>query len=54
MKEAIVRGILIGASLAVILSIFTETELTRAFFAGGIAGLLAGLTKYFIERARKK
>lgn len=54
MKEALFRGLLIGASLAFMLSIFMETDPARAFFAGGIAGLLAGLTKYFIERARKK
>lgn len=45
MKKFIIRGILIGASLGVLLALagFSDS-LPRAFLLGGIAGALAGYT----------
>lgn len=45
MKNFIIRGILIGASLGVLLSLAGLSDsLPRAFVLGGIAGALAGFT----------
>ncbi|MGL4721808.1 MAG: hypothetical protein ACRCV3_00715 [Desulfovibrionaceae bacterium] len=51
--NAIIRGILLGASLGFITGLFF-TEITQAFKLGMYSGFLAGLTNYIRSRGKNQ
>ena len=53
-SERVTRGILIGGALGAFSHLFGITEnLFMAVGIGGIAGVLAGLTRLFLDTRRK-
>jgi LPXTG-motif cell wall-anchored protein len=54
MHPSVARGLLIGSSLGVFAALAGIADsMPRAFVAGGLAGLLAGLTGVFLRRNRR-
>lgn len=53
MQDIIVRSLIIGASVGLLLGLLNIVPPGRAIALGMIAGFLAGLTRYKVQKGRK-
>jgi H+/Cl- antiporter ClcA len=54
MQDIIVRSLIIGASVGLLLGLLNIVPPGRAIALGMIAGFLAGLTRYKVQKGRKR